>query len=160
MAKKAYAGNEKNIRTVRFKEIKRLISEESIGTQQELLKRLHEEGYDVTQGTISRDIRDLKLVKVATQGGGYHYETAKTTQENAMSDQFYSLFRSSVVKMESALNQVVIRCYNGMASAVCAAMDTLEWDGLLGTLAGEDTILVIMKSEAQAEKLVRTLREI
>ena len=160
MAKKAYAGNEKNIRSVRFKEIKRLISEETIGTQQELLKRLREEGYDVTQGTISRDIRDLKLVKVAMPGGGYRYEMAKTTQESAVSGQFYSLFRSSVVKMDSALNQVVIRTYNGMASAVCAAMDTLEWDGLLGTLAGDDTILVIMKSESHAEALIRVLREI
>ena len=160
MAKKAYAGNEKNIRSMRFKEIKRLIAEESIGTQQELLRRLREEGYDVTQGTISRDIRDLKLVKVAAPGGGYRYEAAKTTQETAVSGQFYSLFRTSVIKVDSALNQVVIRCYNGMASAVCASMDTLEWDGLLGTLAGDDTILVVMKSEAQAEAMVRSLREI
>lgn len=160
MAKKAYAGNEKNIRSVRFKEIRRLISEETIGTQQELLKRLKELGYEVTQGTISRDIRDLKLVKVAFPGGGYRYEEAQTKAETAISGQFYSLFRSSVVKVDGALNQVVIRCYTGMAGAVCAAMDTMEWEGLLGTVAGDDTILVVMKSEAQAEELVKLLREI
>lgn len=160
MAKKAYAGNEKNIRSVRFKEIRRLISEETIGTQQALLKRLQELGYDVTQGTISRDIRDLKLVKVSVPGVGYRYQSAKASRDSAMSDQFYTLFRSSVIRVDSALNQVVIRCYNGMAGAVCASMDTLEWDGMLGTVAGDDTILVILKSEAQAESLLKKLREI
>ena len=160
MAKKAYAGNEKNIRSVRFKAIRRLIEDEPIGTQQELLKRLKEDGYDVTQGTISRDIRDLRLVKVAAAGGGYRYEEAKSRSESAVSGQFHALVRSSVTKVDSALNQVVVHTYNGMASAVCAALDTIEWDGVLGTLAGEDTIFIVMKTEAQAQALVKALKEI
>ena len=131
MAKKAYAGNEKNIRSVRFK-----------------------------QGTVSRDIRDLKLVKVAIPGGGYRYEEAQKQADSAISGQFQHLYRSSVVRVDQAQNLVVIHCYNGMASAVCASLDTQTWDGVIGTLAGDDTILVIMKTEKQAENLVRLLQEI
>ncbi len=157
MAKKAYAGNKKNIRSVRFEEIKRLIASEEIQSQQELLKRLNEEGYDVTQGTVSRDIRDLKLMRVALPGGGYRFSEPSGIDEKSLSDRFKSLFRSSVTTIDSALNQVIIKTYSGMASAVCASMDTLKWDGLLGTIAGDDTILVIMRSEKHAVLLARAL---
>ncbi|MBR5739201.1 MAG: arginine repressor [Lachnospiraceae bacterium] len=160
MAKKPYAGNEKNIRSVRFKAIKRMIADENIGTQQQLLARLKEEGYDVTQGTISRDIRDLKLVKVSAAGGGYKYEEAQSHSETVVSSQFHGLIRNSVTRIDSALNQVVIRTYNGMASAVCAALDTLEWKGLLGTVAGDDTIIAVLKTEEQAKEMASALREI
>jgi len=157
MAKKAYAGNEKNIRSVRFEAIKRLISEEQIGSQQDLLRRLNEEGYAVTQGTVSRDIRDLKLTRVALPGGGYRFEESKTRDDSFISNQFRILFRTSVTKIDTALNQVVIKTYSGMAGAVCASMDSMQWDGMLGTIAGDDTILVIMRTQKQAEDLAATL---
>ncbi|MBO7398881.1 MAG: arginine repressor [Clostridia bacterium] len=157
MAKKAYAGNEKNIRSVRFEAIKRIIMEEQIGSQQELLKRLNEEGYDVTQGTVSRDIRDLKLTRVALPGGGHRFEESKIRDETVISNQFRILFRTSVTKIDTALNQVVIKTYSGMAGAVCASMDSMQWEGMLGTIAGDDTILVIMRTQKDAEELSSTL---
>ena len=157
MAKKAYAGNEKNIRSVRFEAIKRIITEEQIGSQQELLKRLNEEGYDVTQGTVSRDIRDLKLTRVALLGGGHRFEESKIRDETVISNQFRILFRTSVTKIGTALNQVVIKTYSGMAGAVCASMDSMQWEGMLGTIAGDDTILVIMRTQKDAEELCSTL---
>lgn len=160
MAKKAYAGNEKNIRSVRFEAIRRLIADETIQTQQDLLKRLNEEGYNVTQGTVSRDIRDLKLTRVALPGGGHRYREADAIGEKNLSDRFKSIFSTSVTAVDSALNQVVIRTYSGMAGAVCASMDTLQWDGLLGTIAGDDTILVIMRSEKHAVLLARALSSV
>lgn len=160
MAKKAYDGNEKNIRSVRLQEILRLVGKETVKTQQDLLKRLEEEGYSITQGTLSRDIRDLNLVKEAVPGGGTRYVAAKKLAEDAISGQFHALYKSAAAGAESALNQVVIRCHTGMAGAVCAAMDQLSWEGLLGTIAGDDTILVIMKTEKQAEELVGLLKTI
>ncbi|MBQ3935393.1 MAG: arginine repressor [Clostridia bacterium] len=157
MAKKAYAGNEKNIRAKRFEEIRRLIAEEEIENQQDLLKRLNEEGYGVTQGTVSRDIRDLKLVRVALPGGGHRYREANAFDDEHLSDRFKSIFKNAVTSIDSALNQVVVKTYSGMAGAVCASMDSLKWDGLLGTIAGDDTILVVMRTESHALSLARVL---
>jgi len=160
MPKRAYAGDDKNIKTVRWQEILHLISTEEIDTQQLLTERLNQEGYQVTQGTISRDIRDLKLVKVASPSGKYRYQARQDGTSGPLTNQFYSLYQSVVKSEAYVLNQVVIKCYTGMADAVCAAMDGLEWEGVLGTLAGDDTILVVTKSEAYARELVRELREI
>ena len=158
MAKKPYGGDDKNIRAVRFEAIRRLIADEKIGTQQELLARLNELGYHVTQGTVSRDIRDLRLVKVSLPDGGYRYQAGDGDALHA-SDKFFSLYRSAVIRVDSALNQVVIRCYSGMANALCASMDGMEWRGVLGTIAGDDTILVITESAETASQLAKELRD-
>ncbi len=160
MAKKAYNGDEKNIRSIRWEEIRRIVSAEKIGTQQELLTRLNQLGYHVTQGTVSRDIRDMRLVKSSLPDGGYRYQVAPSADNNHISNQFYGLFQSAAIRVDSVLNQVVIRCYTGMANAICAAMDGLNWEGVLGTIAGDDTILVIADSRENAEALAKTLSEI
>ena len=160
MAKKAYNGDEKNIRSIRWEEIRRIVSAEKISTQQELLTRLNQMGYHVTQGTVSRDIRDMRLVKSSLPDGGYRYQVAPSVENNHISNQFYGLFQSAVIRVDSVLNQVVIRCYTGMANAICAAMDGLNWEGVLGTIAGDDTILVIADSRENAEALAKTLSEI
>ena len=157
MARKAHAGDDKNIKAVRWEAIINLVENEDIGTQQELLDRLKENGYDVTQGTVSRDISELHLVKTRKAGGGFCYRANKTEMQPA-ANQFYSLFKSAAVKVTSAMNQVVIKTYSGMAVAVCAAMDSMEWEGVLGTIAGDDTILVITKDESCAKELSQKLR--
>ena len=160
MAKKPYSENEKNVRSVRLDAIRDLISKEKISSQQDLLKRLREQGFDVTQGTVSRDIRDMRLVKSSLPDGGYRYQVAPSADNNHISNQFYGLFQSAAIRVDSVLNQVVIRCYTGMANAICAAMDGLNWEGVLGTIAGDDTILVIADSRENAEALAKTLSEI
>ena len=160
MARKAHQGDDKNIKTVRWQEILRLVEKEEIGTQQELARRLNEEGYEVTQATVSRDIKELKLFKTAKAGGGYRYISTSASVIGKGKDRFAALFKTAALSAECALNQVVIKCENGMANAVCAAMDLLEWDRVVGSIAGDDTILIICRSESSAKKLAKKLTEI
>lgn len=149
-----------SLKITRQEEILNLIENENISTQNELSKRLEEEGFAVTQATISRDIRELRLVKVADPNGNYHYAVGKPKEKYQASHKFYSIFLASVYKVDYANNLVVIRCYTGMAQAVCATMDSLEWAGVVGTVSGDDTILVVTRDDQIAAEMVKTLREI
>ena len=140
--------------------ILRLTSKERISTQMELTSRLREEGFRVTQATVSRDIRELGLVKISDGGGTFHYEPGKTEEPFHASGTFYHMFQSSVVNVDRARNLVVIHTYTGMAQAVCATMDQMEWPGVVGTLAGDDTVLVIARSDEKAEELIQALQQI
>ncbi len=160
MARKSISEDRKNIKSVRWEAILKLIAEEEIGTQQDLAASLKAQGYNVTQATVSRDIRELGLVKHASKGGGYRYATAPSGNISKASEKFYSLFAHNVTHIESALNQVVVRTYQGMAGAICAALDSMSWDKILGTVAGDDTILIICRDEAGAHELSRQLRDI
>lgn len=159
--------NEKvNIKTkgsakeVRQRAILELIGKEKISTQNDLSDRLRESGFPVTQATISRDIRELRLIKVAEAGGNYYYAVGKNQEQYQASHKFYTIFLASVIRIEFANNLVVINCYTGMAQAVCACIDSLEWQGVLGTVAGDDTIIMVTRDEHTAADVVRTLREI
>lgn len=137
------------MKTQRHAKILDLIQAYDIDTQDELLKYLKDNGFDVTQATVSRDIKELRLVKVLSPNGKYRY-SAGNEQENTLSVKFYTLFADSVISVEAAQNIVVIKTYIGMAQAICASMDAIVWPGFVGTLAGEDTILVICKDNAGA----------
>ena len=126
MAKKAYDGNEKNLRSVRFEEIRSILKERPISTQEELLAELKERGFYVTQGTVSRDIRDLNIEKARDERGRLRYMIGEATEAETLSVQFLSLFKTSAVRVDQVLNQVVIRCIPGMASAVCASVDAKQ----------------------------------
>lgn len=160
MARKAYAGDDKNIRQVRWQKILQLIDTSEIGTQQELVDLLNADGYDVTQATVSRDIKDLGLVKVASNSGGRKYQAQVSERAQGTQEKFRVLYKSQVTNIETALNQVVINCDIGSANLVCAAFDKMNFEGVMGTIAGDDTILVILKSEAFAKNLMRELSEI
>ena len=147
-------------RATRKEALLRIISQESLSTQNDLMRRLNEEGYKATQATVSRDIKELHLVKTVGPDGVYYYHPAKTAGTYSMSHKFYSMFRDAVTHIDFALNQIVIQCHTGMAQAVCAMMDGMEWQGMLGTIAGDDTILVIMRDEACASALTAQLRDI
>ena len=144
----------------RRERIRQLITTERIATQMELSRRLEEEGFQVTQATVSRDIRELRLVKKSDGGGRYHYEVSEPAERYHASGKFYNLYTSSVTNVDYAQNLVVIHTYTGMAQAVCATMDEMEWPDVLGTIAGDDTVLVICRSEASAQELVATLMKI
>lgn len=143
----------------RHSKILELIQEDSIDTQEELLRRLRDEGFDVTQATVSRDIKELRLVKTLSDSGKYRYTTGKK-ESSDISAKFYTLFSNSVLKLDFAGNIVVVKCINGMAQGVCAAMDSIHWDTIVGTLAGDDTIFIVVRSESNAISLVSELKKL
>lgn len=147
------------MKTRRHTKILELIKEFDIDTQDELLKYLKDSGFNVTQATVSRDIKELRLVKTLSMSGKYKYSTGNDSM-NDMSSKFYSLFADCVISVEAAQNIVVIKTYVGMAQAVCAAMDTIYWQGFVGTLAGEDTILIVCKTDANALETQEDFRKL
>ncbi len=142
----------------RHEKILQIISNNTVDTQEELLRLLREEGFDVTQATVSRDIKELRLVKTQTGSGRYRY-TAPKDGSRDISSRFYSLFSENTLSVQNACNMVVIKSLTGMAQAVCAAMDSLHWDGIIGTLAGDDTIFVVTKDEECARRFTEELRQ-
>lgn len=136
-----------------------LINNSEIVTQEDLASRLTELGFQVTQATVSRDIKELRLVKSLSSSGKYKYTTGKEDAQD-ISTKFLSMFHDSVRMIEAAGNLVVIKTMTGMAQAVCAAIDSMQPRPFVGTLAGEDTILVICKTEAQALDMQDELKKV
>lgn len=141
---------------LRREAIKRLVAQQNIGTQTELTEKLELEGFRTTQSTISRDIRELHLVKVSSKNGKF-YTVPDTREETLTNDQFAMMLRNVSPRIDRAMNLVVLHTAPGMAQALCAIMDKMPWEGIVGTLAGDDTILLIGSDEASAKKLVENL---
>ena len=139
------------MKKTRQSKIIELISTHDIETQDELISRLGEYGYSVTQATISRDIRELKLTKVSGNGGIYKYVLPK--EEKRVTAKFNSTLTESITHVDCALNQLVLKTYPGMAGAVAVGIDTLSIPEILGCVAGDDTIIVICRSVDAAEGL-------
>lgn len=133
----------------RQKKILELIAEYDIETQDDLIERLRESGYDVTQATVSRDIRELKLVKTAMPDRRYRYEVAQY-EGIEISTKYRNIIKETVIKVDYVGNTVVLRTYTGMAQAAAAAVDGMGWDEIVGTLAGDDTIFILMRDTAGA----------
>lgn len=140
----------------RHEKILELIAEREISTQEELLGLLKDCGYNVTQATVSRDVKQLRLIKTLSGGGRYIYAPAKGTGGD-LSAKFDSLLAESVVKVDTVFNQILIKCYTGLANAVCAAFDSMNFEAAVGTISGDDTILVIMRTPEDAQKLSQML---
>jgi len=139
------------MKTTRHNKILELINKYEITTQEELIEHLREEGYDVTQSTVSRDIKQLRLTKTLMPEGKYRYQASPSTEKGAKNN-FGTIFSSSVISIEEAMNIVVIKTFSGMAQAACAALDMMSFDFIVGTLAGDDTIIVVCKNEETAKK--------
>ncbi len=146
------------MKTKRHNKILELISEKDIATQEDLLMNLRNCGFDVTQATVSRDIKELRLVKTMVSDGKYRY-TPAVTDTSDMSTK-YAVFNQSAKTADYANNMVVIKCYNGMANAACAVLDAMNHEGVVGTLAGDDTIFVLMRDEKMAIALVENIRKL
>lgn len=147
------------MKTRRHAKILEIISEYAVDTQEELLKFLRDAGFDVTQATVSRDIKELRLIKTLGPNGTYRYSTVKLENDN-ISAKFHSLFTDAVVNIDYAGNIVVIKCLPGMAQAACAAFDAMHWGSVVGSLAGEDTFLCITKDENRSVDLVTELKKL
>lgn len=147
------------MKTRRHDKILELINENVIDTQDELLRLLRESGFDITQATVSRDIKELRLIKTLSNDGKYKYAIDKDVTKT-FSSKFFSLFADSVVSVNRGDNIVCIKCFTGMAQAVCASMDSIQWEGVVGTLAGDDTIFVLCKDENYAIQNLAELKKL
>ena len=144
----------------RHNTILNLINSKSIETQGELTQELLNMGFSVTQATVSRDIKDLHIIKTQTSDGRYRYSQAGTQSFPKGGDRIKSIFSNSVLSVDCALNQIVIKTLSGMAQAAAITMESMDCPEVLGTIAGDDTVLVIAKSEQKAESLAEQLRKI
>ncbi len=135
-----------------------LISQNDIETQEELQEKLQEYGFEVTQATISRDIKELRLVKELSSKGRYVYSTGKKNTEN-VNHRAGGIFNEAIISIDYALNTVVVKCFTGMANAACAAIDSMNLDEILGTIAGDDTIFILCRSEEIARIFTNKLRK-
>ncbi len=149
------------MKSKRQEEILRLIKNKIFLTQEELQGELTNLGYNVTQSTVSRDIKELRIVKGHDENGNYRYISGSQSGENARNDSHYKeLFTRAVKSIAFSLNNIVIKCYNGMASSACVAVDELYGDMMLGSLAGDDTIIIVTGGEALSAALAAELNNL
>jgi transcriptional regulator of arginine metabolism len=133
-----------------------LIENHDVETQEELLALLREKGYEVTQATISRDIKELKLAKVQSENGTYKYALSGKEPLGRL-DVFRRVFRDTVVSVEAAASLVVVRTMSGSANAAAEAIDVMNLPDVAGTLAGDNTIFVAVKEEGRQQNVVEVL---
>ena len=136
-----------------------IITTNEIKTQEELSAHLRERGYNATQATISRDIKELRLIKVASHSGGYQYSTPDQSSTATHMTRLKNIFRECVVKVDRAQNLVVLKTLVGMANAAAAAIDAMKIRDIVGTLAGDDTAFLVMRDTESAESFCREIEE-
>lgn len=142
----------------RQSKILELISKKEVETQEELAEGLKAMGIDVTQATISRDIKELRLVKVMSKNGKYKYATIGQSQEG-ITDRLYKIFENSVVSIDNAMNVVVIKTIPGAAQICASAIDYMGVDEIVGTLAGDDTVFVAIRSMESVEYVLQEFKK-
>lgn len=136
-----------------------LINKYDIETQEELADRLMKDGYNVTQATVSRDIRELKLTKVAVDGGRQKYIVLLKT-EPGMSEKYTRVLRDGFVSMDMAQNIMVVKTVPGMAMAVAAALDALQMNSIVGCIAGDDTVMCAIRSSEETISVMEKLSKL
>ena len=146
------------MKTTRHNKILELINKYPITTQEELIDYLRADGYDVTQSTVSRDSKQLRLTKTLLPDGKYRYQASPSGEKGAQNN-FSTIFSSSVISIENAMNIVVIKTFSGMAQAACAALDMMSFDHVVGTLAGEDTVMIVCKDVESATACTKEFNE-
>ena len=135
-----------------------IIEQNDIETQEELAGKLKEMGIVVTQATVSRDIKELRLLKVLSGSGGYKYATADKA-EHGLSERFVRMFKDSVLSINFAGNIVVLKTLAGSANVAAEAIDSMHVPEILGTMAGDNTILVVVQNEADAAVTAAQFRD-
>lgn len=148
------------MKNARQAKILELIELHSIDRQEDLLGQLREAGFSVTQATVSRDIRELHLVKAATGDGKYRYVASFQREKlHHAPSRFEMIFREAVVKIDRAGFIVLVKCFTGMANAACEMFDSMVWNDVVGTLSGDDTFLILARDEDAASLLCDQLRQ-
>lgn len=144
------------MKSARHNLILEIIDTMDIETQEELAEELKRRGVRVTQATVSRDIKELRLLKVLSENGGYKYATVERA-EKGMNDRFARILAESIVNIESVNNLVVINTLTASANAAGEAIDSMKWSEVLGTIAGDNTLLIIARSNEAVETLMDRL---
>ena len=133
-----------------------IIAEYAVETQEELADALRKRGFQVTQATVSRDIKELRLVKALSADGSYRYATSDKN-ENSLNERLIRMFSETVVSINSAYNQIILKTLSASASIAAETIDSLQWPEILGTIAGENTILMIVRSVEEVQSVVDRL---
>lgn len=141
------------MRKKRLMEILSIVRENEIENQEMLIEELKKRGYNVTQATVSRDINDLNLEKTISASGINCY----TLPAAVKIIKFNGIFSQSVISIDYALNTVAVKCHSGLASAACAAFDLMNIPSVVGTIAGDDTIFILVRTEKDAKELSERL---
>lgn len=141
----------------RHKVVLELIKEYDIGTQEELLALLREKGFDVTQATVSRDVKELRILKTLSSNGVYKYTVEQPRADDGYNGMLDVLFQTSLTKVDYAGNICVIKCSPGLANAACATIDAMNIYDVVGTLAGDDTIFMLCRTPEEAANLAEML---
>lgn len=136
-----------------------LITTYDIETQEELADRLNQAGYNVTQATISRDIRELKLTKIAIDGGRQKYIVLQN-QEAGLYERYARVLSDGFVSMDKAQNILVLKTVSGMAMAVAAALDSLQIMGIVGCIAGDDTVMCAIRTTEEVEQVMEKVNKL
>ena len=138
------------MKSQRQAKIMEIISNRNVETQEQLLALLQEEGFRGTQATISRDIKELRIVKELTTLGTYRYTTANNEMANSFSARLNTIFRECVTGFDYAQNLIIIRTLPGLASAAGSAIDAMNMSMVVGSLAGDDTVMIVMRDNNSA----------
>lgn len=147
-------------RSSRQSKILELISTKEIETQDELVTELKNLNFDITQATISRDIKELRLIKIlSSETGKYKYAVVEN-ENQAVSNKYISVFKEAVISIKNARNLCVIKTIKSMASAVCGIIDKLNLENVLGSVCGDDTVMIILPDESDALNTTKTLNKL
>ena len=140
----------------RHRKILKILAETDVKTQEQLTDELKNSGFKVTQATVSRDIKELGLIKLPLSDGSYKY--AVTKEEKNESREHLTIFSKSIFSIQAAMHTIVVKTSSGMANAVAASLDTFIGHDVVGTIAGDDTLLIIMENPESADKMAAKLR--
>ncbi|OPJ63194.1 arginine repressor [Clostridium oryzae] len=146
------------MKVLRHAKIIEIINSKEIETQEELAEELKRCGMDVTQATVSRDIKELKLIKVLASSGKYKY-VAITPEQNFLSNKLVNIFSQTVISVENVGNMVVLKTISGSANAAAEAIDSLNFEEVAGTMAGDNTIFLLGRTEDAAQEIVKKIKK-
>ena len=144
------------MKSARHNLILEIIESKEIETQEELAEELMNRGVKVTQATVSRDIKELRLLKVLSEHGGYKYATVERA-EKGMNDRFARILADSIINIEPVNNLIVVNTITASANAAGEAIDSMKWSEVMGTIAGDNTLLIIARSNEAVETLMSRL---
>lgn len=147
------------MKIARHSKIIELIHKYEIETQEELAERLNQEGFHVTQATVSRDIRELKLTKLAIDNGKQKYIIIPGSDE-MINEKYMRVFKDGFLSVDRAENILVVKTVSGMAMAVAAALDAMQWNEVVGCIAGDDTIMAAIRTKEEALAVMEKLRKL
>lgn len=149
-----------SLKKTRHNKILEIIAEQEIETQEELAGQLKKSGFDVTQATVSRDIRELKLTKMPSGKGKQKYIVLRQEEQSRMEDKYIRVLKDGFVSMDMAQNILVVKTVSGMAMAVAAAIDAMQFQEVVGSIAGDDTIMMAVRTVEDTQLLMGKIKDL